>query len=113
MGPELGMDQVDQRIEGARRLLYDLDPVAGTILGKSNLYKLYEANATAYATAKSTFASAMEKAASDPARASQWPLIAVTYQQAVDTAYDAWMSAGKREVEGALAIMESTGTNRR
>ena len=101
------MDPVQQQIEDARRVLYNIDPVDGSIIGKSKLYQLYEKNAADYAKAKSDYAAAYARARSDPAALQAWPLTATTYQQAVDSAWDCWMSAGKDKIERALAIIES------
>jgi len=105
------MDQVQQQIEDARRILYDVDPRSGTIIGKSKLYQIYEANAADYAEAKSAYAAAYAKARSNPAALQAWPLSAATYQQAVDNAWDSWMSAGKGKIDRALAIIKSQPTN--
>ena len=51
--PERIMDPVQQRVEDARRVLYNLDPVDGSIISKSKLYEMYEKNAAEYAKAKS------------------------------------------------------------
>jgi hypothetical protein len=95
-----------QQIEDARRILYDVDPKNGSIIGKSKPYETYEKNAAAYAKAKSDYAAAYAKAGSDPMALQSWPLTGVTYQQAVDRAWDSWMSAGKDKIERALAIIE-------
>lgn len=96
-----------QHIEDARRILYDVDPKNGTIIGKSKLYQIYEKNAADYAKAKSDYAAAYEKAGSDPMALQSWPLTGVTYQQAVDRAWGSWISSGKDKIERALAIIGS------
>ena len=96
------MDPVHQHVEDAKRVLYNLDPVDGSIMSKSKLYEMYEKNAADYAKAKSDYAVAYAKARSDPAALQAWPLTATTYQQAVDRAWNAWMSAGKNKIERAL-----------
>lgn len=101
------MDPVQQDVEDAKRVLYNLDPVDGSIIGKTKLYETYEDNAAAYAKAKSDYAVAYAKASSDPAALQAWPLAAATYQQAVDRAWNAWMSAGKNKIERALNTVAS------
>jgi hypothetical protein len=88
-------------------VLYNLDPVDGSIIGKSNLYQMYEKNAAEYAKAKSDYGLAYAKARSDPAALQAWPLAGATYQQAVDRAWNAWMSAGKNKIERALNTVAS------
>jgi hypothetical protein len=105
------MDHVQQQIEDARRTLYNLNPVDGSITNKSNLYEMYEKNATNYAKAKSDYTVAYAKAQSDPAALQAWPLTGTTYQQAVDQAWDRWMGAGKDKIERALAIIASQSKN--
>jgi hypothetical protein len=101
------MDHVQQQVEDARRTLYNLNPVDGSINSKSNLYEMYEKNAADYAKAKSDYAAAYAKAQSNPAALQTWPLTATTYQQAVDSAWNSWTSAGKDKVERALAVIQS------
>jgi hypothetical protein len=101
------MDQVQQQIEDARRILYDVDPKNGTAIDKSKLYQMYEQNAADYAKAKADYATAYAKARSDPMALQSWPLTGVTYQQAVDQAWDRWTGAGKNKIERALAIIGS------
>lgn len=105
------MDPVQQRVDDARRVLYNLDPVDGSIISKSKLYEMYEKNAADYAKAKSDYAAAYAKAQSDPAALQAWPLTGTTYQQAVDQAWDRWMGAGKDKIERALAIIASQSKN--
>jgi len=101
------MDPIHQRVEEAKRVLYNLDPVDGSILSKSKLYEMYEKNAADYARAKSDYAAAYAKARSDPTALQAWPLTAATYQQAVDHAWNAWISAGKNKIERALNTVAS------
>jgi hypothetical protein len=101
------MDPVHQHVEEAKRVLYDLDPVDGSIISKSKLYEMYEKNAAEYAKAKSDYALAYAKARSDPAALQAWPLAGTTYQQAVDRAWDRWMSAGRNKIERALNTVAS------
>jgi len=101
------MDPLQQQIADARQVLYDVDPVNGRIIGKSKLYEMYEKNAADYAKAKSAYAAAYAKASSSPMALQTWPLTATTYQQAVDSAWNSWTSAGKDKVERALAVLQS------
>ncbi len=101
------MDPSHQRVEDARRVLYNLDPVDGSIIGKSKLYEMYEKNAAEYAKAKSDYAVAYAKARFDATALQAWPLTATAYQQAVDRAWNAWMSAGKNKIERALNTVAS------
>ena len=105
------MDPSHQRVEDARRVLYNLNPVDGSIISKSKLYEMYEKNAAEYAKAKSDYAVADAKARFDPAALQAWPLAATTYQQAVDRAWDRWMSAGRTKIEGALNTVASANRN--
>ena len=101
------MDPVHQHVEDAKRVLYNLNPVDGSIISKSKLYEMYEKNAADYAKAKSDYAVAYAKARSDPVALQAWPLTGATYQQAVDRAWDRWMSAGKNKIERALNTVAS------
>jgi hypothetical protein len=102
---------VQKQIEDAKRILYDIDPNSGTIIGKSKLYKMYEENMEAYGKAKSAMAEAYAKAQSDPMALQVWPMTGATYQQDVDQAWDRWISADKNKIENALAIIESQSKN--
>jgi hypothetical protein len=104
------MGSAKQQIEGARRVLYNLAP-DGTIISKTELYQMYERNAAAYAKAKSDYAAGYAKASSSPMTLQTWPLTATTYQQAIDTAWNSWTSAGKDKVEHALAVIQSQPKN--
>jgi hypothetical protein len=104
------MNPAQQQIEDARRVLYNLAP-DGTIISKSKLYQMYEKNAADYAKAKSDYTAAYAKARSSPTALQTWPLTATTYQQAVDSAWNSWMSAGKDKVERALAVIQSQPKN--
>lgn len=101
------MDAKQQQIENARRVLYTVDPSSGTIIGKSQLYQIYEKNAADYAKAKSDYAMAYSKARFDPAALQAWPLTAKTYQQTVDSAWDDWVNEGKLKIESALAVLNT------
>jgi hypothetical protein len=105
------MNQVQQQIESARRTLYELDPVDGNIIGKSKLYEMYQNNAAAYAKAKSDYAAAYARASADPAALQAWPVTGTTYQQAVDNAWNDWVSEGKLKVENALAVIGTSGNS--
>jgi len=104
------MDSMQQQVEDARRVLYNLAP-DGTIISKTQLYQMYERNAAAYAKTKSDYAAAYAKARSSPMTLQTWPLTATTYQQAVDSAWNSWTSAGKDKVERALAVIQSQSKN--
>jgi len=99
---------VQKQIDDAQAVLYELD-TDGSILGKSKLYKTYLKNAQAYAQAKSDYATAMALAKSTPATAEIWPMTSVTYQQAVDDAYDTFKTEGAEKIERALDIIGSVG----
>ncbi len=101
---------VQKQIDAAMNVLYLLD-TDGSILGKSQLYKLYVKNAEAYAQAKTDFAIAQASALGNPATASSWPLMSDSYQQKVDDAYDTFKSEGANKVEQALDVIESVGVN--
>jgi hypothetical protein len=98
---------LQKHIEDARRILYDIDPNSGTIIGKSKLYKMYEENMEAYTKAKSAMAEAYAKAQSDPMALQAWPITGATYQHDVDQAWDRWISADKNKIENALATIKS------
>jgi hypothetical protein len=99
---------VQKQIDEARKVLYELDN-DGTILGKTKLYKTYEKNARALAQAKANYATEMAAARSNPAKAEVWPMTSVTFQQAVDAAWDTLKTEGAEKVERALDIIESVG----
>ena len=104
------MDQVQQQIEDVRRVLYNLAP-DGSVISKTKLYQLYEKNAADYTKAKSDMGVAYAKALSDPLALQAWPMTGTTYQRAVDSAWDRWMSAGKDKIERALAIIDAQSKN--
>jgi hypothetical protein len=64
-------------------------------------------NAKNYAEAKSEYAVGMAKARSDPAAAQIWPMLAAVYQQAVDSAHDALVSADANKVEHAIRVLKT------
>lgn len=99
---------VQKQIDDAQKVLYELDE-DGSILGKSKLYKTYEKNARDFAQAKATYATEMAAARSNPAKAEVWPMTSVTYQQAVDDAWDTLKTEGAEKVERALDIIGSVG----
>lgn len=104
------MDPVQQQIDDARRILYDVDPATGNIR-KSKLYEIYQKNAAAYAKAKSAYAAAYARASSDPAALQAWPIAGTTYQHPVDNAWNDWVSEGKLKVENALAVIGTCGNS--
>jgi hypothetical protein len=97
-----------KQIDEARKVLYELDN-DGNFLGKSKLYKTYEKNARDLAQAKANYATAMTAARSNPATAQVWPMASVTFQQAVDDAWNTLKSEGAEKVERALDIIGSAG----
>jgi hypothetical protein len=104
------MDQVQQQIQDVRRVLYNLAP-DGSVISKTKVYQLYEKNAAAYNKAKADYAAAYANARSAPMELQTWPLAGTTYQHAIDSAWDAWVSAGKDKIERALAIICSQSKN--
>ncbi|HSR78513.1 MAG TPA: hypothetical protein VLN57_18175 [Xanthobacteraceae bacterium] len=102
---------VQKQIDDAQKVLYELDPDDGSIVGKSKLYKRYSKNAAAYAQAKADYAVAMAASKSDPAKAEIWPMTSATYQQNVDDAYDTLKTEGAEKVERALDIIGSVGVS--
>jgi hypothetical protein len=94
-------------IDQATKVLYETDPDGLEM--KTALYRTYQRNATAYATAKATFATAAAKAIADPVAADTWPMVSAPLQQAVDDAWDTWKSQGADKVEAALATIQSLG----
>ncbi len=101
--------EVQKRVDDARKILYEIDPTDGSIIGKSKLYKRYLVNATAYAEAKKDYAEAQAAALADPLKASTWPMTSAVYQQKVDEAYDTLKTEGAEKVESSLATIESVG----
>jgi hypothetical protein len=99
---------VQKRIDEARKVLYELDE-NGDIDVESKLLKRYKKNARKYAEAKADFADAQADAMRDPSKAEAWPMKSVTYQNAVDEAYDTLKTEGAEKVERALGIIESIG----
>lgn len=102
---------IQKQIDDAKKVLYDLDPSDGSILGKSDLYKRYEKNAMAYARAKTDFANAQTAALANPTTAASWPMTSAVYQQAVDDAYDTLKTEGAEKVERAIDIIGSVGVS--
>ena len=105
---------VQQAINDAMNVLYTMDttdPANPVIEGKSSLYSKYTKNARLYAQAKADYASAMAKALADPTQANIWPQLSAPYQAAVDDAWNTWKTEGADNVERALAVYESQGTN--
>ncbi len=107
-GPAPINPEVQKQIDEARKVLYELDN-DGSILGKSKLYKTYEKNDRALALAKANYATEMAATTSNPAKAQVWPMTSVTFQQAVDDAWDTLKTEGAEKVERALDIIESVG----
>ncbi|ADG20852.1 hypothetical protein [Paraburkholderia atlantica] len=106
--PPLAPD-VQKQIDDATKVLYELDPDDGSIVGKTKLYKNYMRNAEAYAQAKTDFTIAQNTALTDPTLAHSWPLLSASYKQKVDDAYDTFKTEGADKVERALDIIESVG----
>lgn len=102
--------EVQARIDAARKVLYEQDD-EGNIVGKSKLYKNYLQNATAYAQAKKAYADAQAATLNDPTKADTWPMDSVTFQNAVDEAFDSWKTEGAEKVEQALDTIEAVGVN--
>jgi hypothetical protein len=100
---------VQQRVDDARKVLYDLD-ADGAIVGKSKLYQTYLTNAKAHAKAKREFAEGQAEAMADPnGKGAIWPQIAVELQQARDEAFDTWKTEGAEKVEAAINTIEAMG----
>lgn len=109
--PPIAAD-VQKQIDDAKKILYKMDD-DGAIIGKSDLYKTYQKNALAYATAKATFAQTQALTISNPNStiADSWPLISSSLQQAVDNAWDDFKTEGAEQIERALDIIESVGVS--
>jgi hypothetical protein len=102
---------VQAQIDSAKKVLYQIDPADGSIVGQTKLYEKYLANAAAYAQAKADFTIAQNKALSDPATARSWPLLSAPFKQKVDIAFDALKAGGAEKVEGALDVLGSVGVS--
>ncbi|GGP24891.1 hypothetical protein [Silvimonas amylolytica] len=100
---------VAERVKNAEKVLFELDPSDGSIIGKSKLYKNYTANALAYANAKSDLAEKQAEVLGNPATAASWPQMAERYQQQVDIAWDTFKTEGADKVEAAVDVRESVG----
>jgi hypothetical protein len=108
--PPVALD-VQAQIDSAKKVLFELDPTDGSIIGRTKLYKNYMANASAYAQAKADFTMAQNKALADPSMAGSWPLLSAPFKQKVDDAFDALKTEGAEKVERALDILESVGVS--
>jgi hypothetical protein len=102
---------VQKQIDDAQKVLYELDPSDGSIVGKSKLYQTYEKNARDYAMAKANYAIAQAQAKADRSKADIWPMTSVMYQNTVDDAYNTWKTMGAEKVERALDIIGSVGVS--
>lgn len=100
---------VQQQIDEAKKVLYELDPDDGSIIGRTKLYKNYMKNAEAYAQSKTDFTVAQNTTLADPTIAHSWPLLSAGYKQRVDDAYDTFTTEGAEKVERALDVLESVG----
>lgn len=100
---------VQKQIDDAQKVLYEFDEDGNQF--QSKLYKTYNKNSTAFATAKKNYADAQAAALADPVKAESWPQDSVFYQQQVDQAWDIWKTEGAEKVERALDIIESVGVS--
>jgi hypothetical protein len=100
---------VQAQIDKSKKVLFELDPDDGSIVGRTKLYKNYMANANAYAQAKADFTIEQGKALADPVTARSWPLLSAPFKQKVDDAFDALRTEGADKVERALDVLESVG----
>jgi hypothetical protein len=101
---------IQSQIDAAAKVLYQHD-AQGNVIGDTPLYARYKANATAYAKAKQAYNDAKTKALADPVTANAWPEDSVTYQDAVDQAFNDLNSQGAPQAESALAITTSQGVS--
>jgi hypothetical protein len=101
--------EVQKQIDSAQKVLFELDPEDGSIVGRTKLYKNYVTNANAYAQAKADFTMAQNKALADPATAGSWPLLSAPFKQKVDDAFDALKTEGAEKIERALDVLQSVG----
>jgi len=102
---------VQKQIDDAQKVLYELDPNDGSIVGKSKLYQTYEKNARDYAMAKMNYAVMQAQAKGDRSKADIWPMTSVMYQNMVDDAYNTLKTMGAEKVERALDIIGSVGVS--
>jgi hypothetical protein len=102
---------VQKQIDDAKKVLYEMDPDDGSIVGKSKLYKMYEKNARDYAMSKANYAIAQAQAKEDRSKADIWPMTSTTYQNVVDDAFDTLKTEGAEKVERALDIIGSVGVS--
>jgi hypothetical protein len=101
--------EVQKQIDDATKVLHELDPDDGSIVGKSKLYKNYLKNALAYTQAKKDYADAQAAALADPVKAQTWPIDSALYQEKINQAYDAFKTGGADMVERALHVLEAVG----
>jgi len=101
--------QVVAAIDAARKVLFEVND-DGTISTKqSKAYKLYIANTMAYGLATAAFAQAFAAAKADPNQMQIWPVVSVTYQNAVDEAKNQLVTDGAQDIEHALDTLASVG----
>src|SRR5262249_57549704 len=65
---------VQKQIDDAQKVLYELDPTDGSIVGKSKLFQTYTKNANDYAMAKANYAIIQPQATADRAQPDLWPI---------------------------------------
>jgi hypothetical protein len=101
--------QVQQAIDKAQRVLYQVNDDGTLSTNKSTIYKKYVSNTNAYGGAVAAYAQAYAAARSDPNQMQIWPVTSITFQNAVDQARDQLISDGAQTVEGALDTLASVG----
>jgi hypothetical protein len=75
-------------------------------------YQAYMQYEDAYKSKVEARNKAQSAAFSDPMKLQQWPQDGVSYQHAVDAAWDRWMGLGfKIEIEKAISTLAAQGTD--
>lgn len=94
----------------AQDLLY-LKNDKGALIGYTALYAQYRHNQTAYANAVGAYATAYAQAMADPVAGQSWPVASKPLQTTVTQTLADWNGMGRREVEAALATINTVGHN--
>jgi hypothetical protein len=100
---------IQAKIDAARATLWILKPDGSTTGRKTPEYQAYEQLASAWASARSSYAVAEAGAVKDPDLGAAWPVTSSSLKTTVDNAWNDWRSAGADQIENALDTLGSVG----
>jgi hypothetical protein len=106
--PPLPAD-VLQRLDEARKLLFQRDDDGNFLPLKTPLYQAYFSADQKYQQARKEFTDAFARQSVDPVAAATWPVDSVVLQQKVDDTYETWRALSADKIEAALATVDSIG----